>query len=514
MNLNPIERWSPQQARLHPFITGEKFTKPFVVRSSSPFRSMIFSWTLSACGSPFATAASFPFCRFSHKHVRSQTSVWWARSFSAQGYTSVPRCRLLQPAPCPASGFHRSGTGGVSGSEQCFPQSVHHDAAVTVAAVFLHVPCCLRRLGERVFATTGIPTFAICNECTKSDLIHLRASLSVLTHHFVGPNNGTGAPQQSSFSSGSNVGVSSHLNPNPPSNAYYPNSRTRANTINHMDRIPPALARLQHMSQDVISGRNALTPVLNRDDAIKEWERRQSGKAAAAQPYPQLEYLQQQAELVAASGIASWQQPATRYQPTQSSGLAHQYHPPAAIVVDDERRDAIMSNVRATAQGQTYMSSSTISNPPAAYTGASTTAGSRFTVTYPPQPPAASQSQSQQHAQPSQQQQQQQQQSPTSPFDSLDRRPDMGGLFVPLQPDHYQPYTGASVAGARGPATSSQPAVQPSFYDPAVAQQANAAPQRNPFSGDTSSSGGSAPGSGGANTTKDRRGSGMEFWPR
>lgn len=304
------------------------------------------------------------------------------------------------------------------------------------------------------------------------------------------------------------------MNPNPPSNAYYPNSRTRANTINHMDRIPPALARLQHMSQDVISGRNALTPVLNRDDAIKEWERRQSGKAAAAQPYPQLEYLQQQAELVAASGIASWQQPATRYQPTQSSGLAHQYHPPAAIVVDDERRDAIMSNVRATAQGQTYMSSSTISNPPAAYTGASTTAGSRFTVTYPPQPPAASQSQSQQHAQPSQQQQQQQQQSPTSPFDSLDRRPDMGGLFVPLQPDHYQPYTGASVAGARGPATSSQPAVQPSFYDPAVAQQTNAAPQRNPFSGDTSSSGGSAPGSGGANTTKDRRGSGMEFWPR
>jgi dual specificity protein kinase YAK1 len=31
LNLNPIERWSPQQARLHPFITGEKFTKPFVV---------------------------------------------------------------------------------------------------------------------------------------------------------------------------------------------------------------------------------------------------------------------------------------------------------------------------------------------------------------------------------------------------------------------------------------------------------------------------------------------------
>jgi dual specificity protein kinase YAK1 len=302
------------------------------------------------------------------------------------------------------------------------------------------------------------------------------------------------------------------LNPNPPSNAYYPNSRTRANTINHMDRIPPALARLQHMSQDVISGRNALTPVLNRDDAIKEWERRQSGKAAAPQPYPQLEYLQQQAELVGASGIASWQQPATRYQPAQGSGLAHQYHPPSAIVVDDERRDAIMSNVRATAQGQGYISNP-ISNPPAAYTGSATSAGNRFAVTYPQQASAGSQSQSQQHSQPSQQHQQpQQQQSPTSPFDSLDRRPDMGGLFVPLQPDHFQPYSGTSVAGGRGAVAPS--AVPPSFYDPAVAQQTNAAPQRNLFSGDASSAGGSAPVSGSTNITKDRRGSGMEFWPR
>lgn len=29
LNLNPIERWSPQQAKQHPFITGEPFTCPF-----------------------------------------------------------------------------------------------------------------------------------------------------------------------------------------------------------------------------------------------------------------------------------------------------------------------------------------------------------------------------------------------------------------------------------------------------------------------------------------------------
>jgi len=30
LNLNPLERWSPQEARLHPFITGEKYLGPYV----------------------------------------------------------------------------------------------------------------------------------------------------------------------------------------------------------------------------------------------------------------------------------------------------------------------------------------------------------------------------------------------------------------------------------------------------------------------------------------------------
>lgn len=34
LNMDPIQRWSPQQARLHPFITGEKWTKPW--QASSP----------------------------------------------------------------------------------------------------------------------------------------------------------------------------------------------------------------------------------------------------------------------------------------------------------------------------------------------------------------------------------------------------------------------------------------------------------------------------------------------
>ncbi|KAH9978935.1 kinase-like domain-containing protein [Lactifluus volemus] len=449
LNLNPIERWSPQQARLHPFITGEKFTKPFVP-SGHPSQQQVPTSSVSQ-----TTPTSDP-----------------KRPFGGLVPSQPKGTRAFQDAA--SYNQHLA-------QHQAF--TAQAQAASQAANNVFRNPYITTQLSSQP-SSSAYPAPATESGSTYSQPPQGQHSQYAATTQR--SNNGGGAPQPPpTYPSGSSVGVSSHLNPNPPSNAYYPNSRTRANTINHMDRIPPALARLQHMSQDVITGRNALTPVLNRDDPIKEWERRQSGKGAAPQPYPQLEYLQQQAELVA-SGTASWQQPATRYQPAQSSALAHQYHPSSAIVVDDERRDAIMSNVRATAQGQNY-----ISNPPAAYTGSSTTAGGRFASQPPPQ---------------------QQQQSPSSPFDSLDRRPDMGGLFVPLQPDHFQPYAGTSVAGGRG--AVAPPAVSQSFYDPAVAQQTNAAPQRSLFAGDTSSAGGSAPGGGSTNLTKDRRGSGMEFWPR
>lgn len=54
LNLNPIERWSPQQARLHPFITGEKFTKPFVVSRNDlqPTRDHFFHAPYQPSGHP------------------------------------------------------------------------------------------------------------------------------------------------------------------------------------------------------------------------------------------------------------------------------------------------------------------------------------------------------------------------------------------------------------------------------------------------------------------------------
>lgn len=299
-------------------------------------------------------------------------------------------------------------------------------------------------------------------------------------------------PSHPSAGGAGGLTVPSNIGPAPPSNAYYSNPRGRANTINQMDTVPPALARLQHMNQDVIAGRNALTPVLNRDDAMREWERRQAGKPPAAQPYPQLEFLQQQAELAAASGLTNWAQqpppPAGRYPPPTSK-LSHSYAP--TIVVDDDRQNAVMSNVRAAARpdgsSNTYTTSTTIASPPQVYTGTSTTAN-RYTSNYP------------------------QQQTPTSPFDSLDRRTDIGNMFVPMQPDHFQSYNSPNQqpSQARNVNIVPPPQTVPSFYGGGaavvgVAQgQSNNGQQRNPFSANNAAQQGQ--------TSEGNRP--MDVWPR
>lgn len=296
--------------------------------------------------------------------------------------------------------------------------------------------------------------------------------------------------------------VAQHMGPVAPTNAYQAGTtRTRSNTINNMmDNVPPALARLQHMNQDVIGGRKALTPVLKRDDAMREWERRQSGKAAAAQPYPQLEYLQQQAELAAQQGnMGNWGYSGgqtTRYPAPPTSNLAHSSYT-NHMVVDDDRRDAVMSNVRNAARGDGNAnlygaSSNVIPSPPQAYTSASTTAGNRYAATYA----------------------QQSQQNATSPFDSLDRRPDMGTLYQPLQPDQYGPYNGNTAGqpggSGRGQVAPPAQAVPPSFYGAGVVPTgpATAQPQRNPFG-----TADGLPTQMPSSSVKDgRRKSGMDLW--
>lgn len=284
-------------------------------------------------------------------------------------------------------------------------------------------------------------------------------------------------------------------NTNPPPSSYFPSSRTRANTINQMDIVPPAIARLQQMSNPDVTGigRNALTPVMQRDDAIREWERRQSGKAhIPSQPYPQLEFLQQQAEL-AASGNLSWSNTSapSRYVP---SNLSYQSQP--GTLLDTERanpsvRDAIMSSVRTAARPETNNSLSQagiISAPPQAYTtgnpptAAAAAASARFGSTYSQAQPAYDAS-------------------------SYENRNDGNAMFMHMPSQQYQSYNNNSHTASTQQASSTrlQPSsnVNQSFYNSGIV------PSGQPFASQTSPS---LPAQG---LTKDaRRISGMDVWQR
>ena len=264
-----------------------------------------------------------------------------------------------------------------------------------------------------------------------------------------------------------------------------------------MDAVPPALARLSQMGNDVSGiGRNALTPVMQREDAMREWERRQSGKAQPpSQTYPQLEYLQQQAELAAASGM-NWAQAsssAARYIP---SNLAFQSQPTA--LNDHDRtnatiRDAVMSSVRSAARqdpSNSLSQAGVISTPPQAYTSNSTTTGNRYATTY--------------------------QQPPTS-YDppAFDVRNEPSSLYMPVQSQQYQSYGTAATSPQGSQQQSAQqgmatrhnivpPAssMNPSFYGAGVV------PSGAPFPGQASPNLPQGP-------VKDaKRISGMDVWQR
>ncbi|KAI0949590.1 hypothetical protein AcW1_009149 [Taiwanofungus camphoratus] len=431
LNMNPIERWSPQQARMHPFITGEKWTKPWTPNgqpsaqvtppsSSGPDPKRPYGGLVASQPKPrpYQDAATY------NQHLAQHQAYTAQAQAASQAAQNVYRNPYVTPQ------------NSQQGSS-AYPSSQDNTSANYPSQQQYTAPA---------------------SQSTSHRGLNHQSSQGQL-------NVNTSVAQYGGQPAGGGFTAPSHLSPTAPSNSYYSNTRTRSNTINHMmDNIPPALARLQHMNQDVIGGRKALTPVLKRDDAIREWERRQSGKVAAAQPYPQLEFLQQQAELAAAQGLTNWGHSgsgsSSRYQQQPTSNLAHSYQPSNSMVVDEDRREAILSNVRSAARtdgsNNLFASSSTvIPSPPQAYTSNSTTTGNRYAATY-----------------------SQQQQTPTSPFDSMERRTDIGTMYVPMQPDQFGPYNSQATSSQQPGAPTRQvappaQAVPPSFYGAGVVPPSN-----------------------------------------
>ncbi|KAF8518772.1 kinase-like domain-containing protein [Gautieria morchelliformis] len=447
LNLNPLERWTPLQAKQHPFITGEKFSRPFnpIAQQVPAAPSVTSSASASDPKRPYGgLLPSQPKGGRAYQDAASynqQLAQHQAYTAQAQAASQATATAMRNPYVTPATQAYNDATADYTAQQQ--QQQPH-----------------------------AIPT---------SHLTQASSGTRGLTHQASAGS--LGLQYGSQGSSGLPVPAT---NPNPPSGTFYPATRARANTINQMDVVPPALARLSQMGSDVSGiGRNALTPVMQRDDAMREWERRQSGKGhPPPQAYPQLEYLQQQAELATASGL-NWAQASSsgnRYAP---SNLSYQ---PSALGDQDRNvtmRDAVMSSVRSAARqdpSNSLAQAGVISTPPQAYAGNSTTAGNRYTAAY--------------------------QQTPTS-YDAqgFDGRNESSSIYMPVQPQQFQPYGNAAPSPSHGtqqrhnvaPSTAS---VNPSFYGSGVV------PTGQTYSGQGSPN----PAQG---LSKDaRRISGMDVWQR
>ncbi|PAV18773.1 kinase [Pyrrhoderma noxium] len=448
LNLDPLQRWTPQQARMHPFITGEKYTKPFVPPS--------------------------------HSVNASSTSSTSSQSSTPQADPKRPYGGLVPQQPKGQRAYQDAATYNQH-LNQHQAYTAQQQAASQQATAYRNPY--VTQQSQQQMQTSG-------QTHRPQESQHFNPPSQQVQHSTVA--HGALGHQSSSMN------LAASAQPNPPSSTYFPNSRARANTINNMDAIPPALARLQHMNHDVISGRNALTPVLNRDDAMREWERRQAGKAAAQhQPYQPLEYLQQQAELAAASGYANWNQArgTHRFQAPPSS-LSQSYQPASLIDDSSDRREVVMSSVRNAArsdqQPSLYGSSTAnLSSPPQAYVANSNTGNPRYASSYP---------------------QQQTQQQGQTPFDGLDRGRDIATMYVPMQPDQYQ---STSAYGQSSQASPEQRAAgisgAQSFYNAGVVASGGVpgSAQRNPFVGAGQTSPPSI-----AQRDGQRAANGMDIWPR
>ena len=104
LNINPLERWSPQQAKLHPFITQTKFTQPFVPpmnlkssnMSKSPAPGLQQQQQAEAMSKQRAQAAQAQVAQAqaaqaqAQAQAHSQVQTAYAANMQIGGYTQSP----------------------------------------------------------------------------------------------------------------------------------------------------------------------------------------------------------------------------------------------------------------------------------------------------------------------------------------------------------------------------------------------------------------------------------------
>ncbi|EDN90698.1 hypothetical protein SS1G_00098 [Sclerotinia sclerotiorum 1980 UF-70] len=101
LNINPLERWSPQQAKLHPFITQQKFTGPFVpptnLKSSAINRSPAPGTTQQQQAEALSNQRAQAAQAQAHSQAQSAAHASYNSSVPVNSYGQVPQNQQHPP---------------------------------------------------------------------------------------------------------------------------------------------------------------------------------------------------------------------------------------------------------------------------------------------------------------------------------------------------------------------------------------------------------------------------------
>ncbi|PWN41835.1 kinase-like protein [Ceraceosorus guamensis] len=216
LSMDPAQRWTPQQAKLHPFITGERFLKPFKPPATplSPTSSL-----KSKASSPSNDSAKHPYGGLPQTTAQSSGRAYQ----DAAAYNQ----HLAQ--------------------QQAYNSAHHARQTLPSASNNPYVQDATAQAQAQAQAKAAVKAQAHQQQLQASALAHAHQAASS-PQGFVSPS-GSGSTIQ---------------------------NRSRSNTMTRMDAVPPQLAKMgleaSPLSGSVALGsaRQSLTPVDSRD-----WDRRQ-----------------------------------------------------------------------------------------------------------------------------------------------------------------------------------------------------------------------------------------------
>lgn len=310
LNMDPVRRWTPQQAKMHPFVLNQPLKQPYVPAMGPSRLSNSASASASAAGTP--THSDRPYGGL-QTAPRSSTRAY----ADAASYQRHLNQQQAQSAAFTANAFRQA--------QSTNPYAQPQDLSPRQQTSLQHQQQQYNPSAQQQQQAYSVPRLPPLSSVGRSSNTMQHAPSQSMSYS---------TSLSSSSSNALRTSASGPLSPNipmnpPPAAHHYQPARHRSGTFSQLD-VPPAL---QKLGFDLGSLKTIGTPQLRRDDQRAAWERRNAGGLADAgqldrrrslkQANPHLEHLEYYAQggeypspsAVGAAGGGYYVSPTTIQQP-------------------------------------------------------------------------------------------------------------------------------------------------------------------------------------------------------